>query len=402
MIENVIYDVVIIGGGPAAYEAGKYVASQRRSHILFEGNRVSEIGGQLIETSHIENFPGISLIDGKSLMFNMRNNAQNQGCVIKSEKVMKIDVQPEKSESSTLSSPLIKYFIIYSEPRQQLQMFEDDDSDSDNETTTTTTKTKAPALPTLTKTFSKQIIFATGAKPKRLLAVPGESDYWCRGISSCAECDARLPRFRNKDIVIVGGGDTAMGFIDYLANYVKHIYVINRGDQLRACVATQEKIKRKWAWEEKNENENKNKQQEPKITWLMNSQISGFMGNEENGLDEVSIYNQKTEIKTSLKVTGVFYAIGHTANLDLVYNSEYLSKNLKLIGSHELGNRIIDTNITNNNTNIKMRTGTSIPNFFVAGDVADDIYRQAGTAAAFGIMAAIDSRNFEMYNNCKQ
>lgn len=304
--------LVIIGSGPAAYTAAIYAARANLNPIVYEGFMSGPIGGQLMTTTEVENFPGFpGSILGPKLMENMQLQAKKFGSVCLTEDVLSIDlskrpflVKGTKSEISTHS-----------------------------------------------------IIIATGANAKRL-DIPGAKDdeFWQKGVTACAICDGAAPIFRDKDLFVIGGGDSAVEEAVFLTKYGKKVYIVHRRDQFRAS-----KIMARRALDH------------PKIEVLWNSEIIEILG--DNVVKQVVIKNNKTTKTEKRDAAGVFFAIGHTPN------TCFLNSQLTL----------------QPNGYIKVEKGTtktSIDGVFAAGDVQDYIYRQAITAAGSGCMAALDVEKY--------
>ncbi|MFA7298127.1 MAG: thioredoxin-disulfide reductase [Candidatus Absconditabacterales bacterium] len=307
-------NLVIIGSGPAGHTAAIYAARANLNPIMYEGFMAGGIaaGGQLTTTSKVENFPGFPEgIDGLELMMNMRQQSINSGTRIETKTIDKVD----------FSGQAIKLF-------------------SGNEIIE-----------------AKSIIIATGATAKRL-GIPGEKEYRQKGISACAVCDGGLPIFRNKVVVVIGGGDVAMEEAQHMTHFASKIIVLVRTDKLRASEVMQARAKA-------------NK----KIEFKRFTQASEAQGNDM--LTGVKVVNNQTKQEEIIECSGLFYAIGHTPN------TEFLG------GQIELDD---DGYILANNTI------TNVPGVFAAGDVADKKYRQAITSAGSGCAAALEAQNYLQEN----
>jgi thioredoxin reductase (NADPH) len=306
-----IEDVVIIGSGPAAHTAAIYAGRAALTPLMFEGLFASGVaaGGQLTTTTEIENFPGFLDISGPELMTKMRDQAAHWGTKIFTETVDSIDVS---------QSP----FTVVSDSQ--------------------TVKTKT-------------IIIATGATAQRL-GLPGEETYWQKGISACAVCDGALPIFRNKPMVVIGGGDTAAEEATFLTKFASTVHLLVRRGEMRASKAMQQRVF-----------DNK----KIKIHW--NTEATEAVG--EKLLTGVSVINSKTKETQTITASGLFYAIGHTPN------TTFLDNQLELDSTGYI--------ITKNGT-----PETSIPGVFACGDVQDKVYRQAITAAGSGCQAALLAERF--------
>ncbi len=298
-------NVVIIGSGPAGYTAAIYAARANLSPVLLAG---MQPGGQLTLTSDVENWPGEPEgILGKELMENLKKQAERFGTEM---------VQDIVTEIVGTQSP----FTV--------------------KTTTQSIETRA-------------VILATGASAM-WLGVPGEEQLQGKGVSACATCDGFF--FREKDIVVVGGGDTAMEEATYLTRFAKHVTVIHRREEFRASKIMIEKAKNN-----------------PKIEFLMNSVVEEIVG--EDHVTGVRTRNVVTNEESMLPCDGVFMAIGHKPNTEFVKN---------LITLDEKGYIVTE----------EKTTATNIPGIFACGDVMDHVYRQAVTAAGTGCMAALDAERW--------
>ncbi len=316
MEKNKIHKVVIIGSGPAAHTAAIYAARANLEPVMFEGFMAGGIaaGGQLTTTTEVENFPGFPEgISGPELMEKMRKQSLKFGTTIITETIFKVDFSTRP-------------FKLWREG------FEEED----------------PVL-------AHSVIIATGATAKRL-NIKGEDLFWQRGISACAVCDGALPIFRNKPLVVVGGGDSACEEATYLTKFGSVVYLIHRRDKLRASKIMQERVMKN-----------------PKIKIIWDSAVIEALG--DNVLQKVKVQNLKTNQVQELEANGLFYAIGHKPNTD------------SFVGQIELDED--GYIITKPGT-----TQTNIAGVFAAGDVQDKRYRQAITAAGTGCMAALECEKF--------
>jgi len=306
-----MYDVIIIGSGSAGYTAAIYSCRAGRKTLLIAG---SIPGGQLMLTSDVENFPGFpESIVGPELMEQMRKQAERFG--------------PE---------------IVY-----------DDASDVDF-------KSRPFNVTVGKKTYEgKTVIISTGANAK-WLGIPSETKFRGHGVSSCATCDGYF--FKEKNVVVVGGGDTAMEEATFLANITKKVTVVHRRDKLRASQIMQERSLRN-----------------PKISFVWDSVVKEILG--DNNVTGVTSKNLKTGKEQLLKTDGVFVAIGYEPNTSIFKGQIDLDPKGYIITHKE--------------------TETNVPGVFAAGDVRDFRYRQAITAAADGCKAAMDADRFigEHYKN---
>src|SRR3989344_3157339 len=298
-----MYDVIIIGSGPAGLTAAIYTTRANLKTLVIAGGKW---GGQLMLTTLVENYPGFPEgIDGPVLMENMKKQSEKHGAEILYQDFKKGDFS---------KAP---FKIVTGEGE-----FE-----------------------------AKAVIIATGADTK-WLDVPGEKEKIGRGVSSCAPCDA--PFFRNKKVIVVGGGDSAMEEALVLTKFATSITLIHRGDSFRASEIMQKRVK-----------------EESKIKILFNTEIKEIMG--ENNVTGVRLFNNKTNKEEEMAIEGVFVAVGHIPN----------SKVFEGIDRDERGFiRVHDHYKTN------------IDGVFVAGDVHDAEYKQAVTAAGFGSAAALEAERW--------
>ncbi len=305
MIENQ-YDVIVLGGGPAGLTAGIYLA-RAKSNVLILDNGTP--GGQMILTYEIANYPGFESISGYQLSSNMARQAKSFGCTIKSN-VKISDIRFGKEEHE-----------IALENGETYQ---------------------APAL-----------ILATGGR-SRMLNVPGEAEYKGRGISYCATCDGDF--FQDKEIVVVGGGNSALEEAVSLTKYASKVTILHEFDHFQAF-----------------EQAVREAEEHPKINFIMDSHITGFYGDE--SLRKIEYTNLKTGVESELAIDGAFIFIGYEANTGAFKNSE-----VKL----NQWNEIV--------TDEKLQT--NIPGVFAAGDCRTKQYRQITTAVADGTIAALNALNY--------
>ncbi|EGK69219.1 thioredoxin reductase [Chlamydia abortus LLG] len=304
--------VIIIGSGPAGYTAAIYASRALLSPILFEGFFSGVAGGQLMTTTEVENFPGFPEgILGPKLMENMKSQSSRFGTQILPKDVTSVDFT-------------IRPFVVMSNEE---------------------------------KYTCDACIIATGASAKRL-EIPGAADneFWQKGVTACAVCDGASPIFKNKDLYVIGGGDSALEEAIFLTRYGKRVFVVHRRDTLRASKAMIKKA-------ESNE----------KISFLWNSSIVKISG--DTFVRSVDILNNVSKEVFTRDAGGVFFAIGHKPNTD------FLGGQLAL---DEHGYIITEPGTCR----------TSIPGVFAAGDVQDKHYRQAIIAAGSGCMAALEAERF--------
>ena len=302
-----IEKVLIIGSGPAGYTAAIYAARSGLKPLLISG---LEPGGQLMITTEVENFPGFeNPVQGPWLMEQMKNQALSFGTKIHNDRVVKVEFN---------NYP----FQVITEKNSQISSY--------------------------------SVIISTGAKAK-WLDIPGEENFMGFGISACATCDGFF--FKNKDVAVIGGGNTAVEEALYLSNLCKKVTLIHRRNQLRAEKILQDRLVQK---------------KNVRILW--NSVVNEFIGSDKpKTLEKLLISSGKKSLE--LKVDGAFVAIGHSPSTEIFKNS----LNMDSEGYIHTENK---------------STKTSIDGIFAAGDVTDKIYRQAVTAAGMGCMGALEVEEF--------
>ena len=300
-----IHKLIIIGSGPAGLTAAIYAARANLNPVIVDG---SEPGGQLTKTTYVENWPGEKSILGPQLMMKMREHAQHFGTQFVDGKVTSVDFSQ-------------KPFTITIDDKKQLQ--------------------------------AHAIIIATGATPKTL-NVPGEKEYWGKGVTTCAVCDGAF--YPDKDTIVIGGGDTSMEDASFLKKFTKKITIIHILDKLTATHAMQQRVIN-----------------DPDIKIIYNSTVTEFIG-DGNHLTSVVVTNQESGEKTTLKADGAFIAIG-------------LSPNSAPFKGHIACN-------AGGFIEVQKDVKSSIEGVFVAGDVHDYRYRQAITAAGAGCMAALEAERY--------
>jgi thioredoxin reductase (NADPH) len=342
--------VVIIGSGPAGWTAAIYAARANLEPLVYEGATTEENRlkgmlplGQLALTTEVENYPGLPRaqsreflrsalspdrlpywvqadkpqpshgVNGPELMELMRQQAVNFGTRIVSDDVVRVNFKRHP-------------FVL--ETRQQ------------------------QTVEALT------VIVATGARAN-YLGLPSEARFKNNGVSACAVCDGALPRFRNRPVVVVGGGDSAVEEATYLSKYASTIYLVHRRDQLRASKIMQQRALDNSKFD---------------IKW--NRTLQEVLGSDKEGVTGVRLGSTVGSETEELPSAGVFLAIGHTPNTDFLQGQVELDEAGYI--------RWLEAN----------RTSTSVPGVFAAGDVADSRYRQAVTAAGSGCMAALDAERW--------
>ncbi len=300
--------VLIIGSGPAGYTAGVYASRAMLSPILVQG---IEPGGQLTTTTEVENYPGFTEVQGPDLMVKMQEHAQAMGCEIIGDIITDLDVSERpfkaKGDSGTLYT-------------------------------------------------ADAVILATGARAK-WLGLDSEEAFKGFGVSACATCDGFF--YRGQEIVVVGGGNTAVEEALFLTNFASKVTLIHRRDELRAEKILQDRLL-------KNE----------KIETLWFNTLEEVVGDDNpKGVTGVKVRNVNTNEITEIPCAGVFIAIGHAPATELVK----------------------DTLELHNGGYVKVEPGTTrttVPGVFAAGDLTDHVYRQAVTSAGMGCMAALDAEKF--------
>lgn len=297
------YDVIILGSGPAGLTAAIYTTRASLKTLVIAGEKW---GGQLMLTTEVDNFPGFPEgIQGPDLMANMRKQAERFGAEF---------IDENFKEGDFNASPF-----------------------------------KVTAAD---KTYEgKSVIIATGADTK-WLDVPGEKERIGRGVSSCAPCDA--PFFRNKKVIVAGGGDSAMEEACVLTRFADEVTIVHRRNEFRASQIMLDKAKAN-----------------PKIKFVLNSQITEILG--ENKVTSVKIKNNETGEEKEMPMDGVFVAIGHIPNSKVFPGIDVDEKGFILVHEH---------------------TKTNKEGVFVAGDVHDRQYMQAVTAAGFGCAAALETERW--------
>ena len=310
------HDVIVIGSGPAGLTAAIYTARASLAPLVLEGEPSStsdQPGGQLMLTTEVENYPGFPEgVMGPELMMNFRAQAERFGAKIETVKATRVDFS-ERPFKVWVGDP------------------------------------EAPEPTYLGKT----VIVSTGAK-SLMLGLPNELSLVGHGVSTCATCDGFF--FRDQEIAVVGGGDSAMEEASFLTKFASRVTIIHRRDELRASKIMQD---RAFA--------------NPKIEFLWNSEVTEIKG--DSKLEGVVVTDTETGATSDLAVTGLFVAIGHKPNTDLFVDQLDMKDSGYLITKSP-------------------SSYTSVDGVFACGDVQDDVYRQAITAAGSGCTAAIDAERW--------
>ncbi len=298
-------NVVIMGSGPAGLTAAIYTTRAGLDPLVIGG---AEAGGQLMLTTDVENYPGFAdPILGPALIAAMRAQAERVGAEFHNEDATAVDLSARPFAITVGSGETVK---------------------------------------------TKALIIATGAKAK-LLGLPGEQQLMGRGVSTCATCDGFF--FKGRDVIVVGGGDTAMEEALYLAKLATSVTVVHRRDELRASKILQDRAKGR-----------------KKIEFLWSTVVTEILGN--GKAHSVRLKDLKTNREFERPIDGIFVAIGHTPNTDLFRGQLAMDENGYIQRTDQ--------------------SGTSVEGVFVAGDVHDHTYRQAVTAAGYGCEAAIDAERW--------
>lgn len=308
MTAEEVRNVIIVGSGPAGYTAAVYAARAQLDPVMFEG---IQHGGALMTTTDVENYPGFrDGVLGPDLMEQMRAQAERFGAELRTEDVDELDLTGD-----------VKHVTVAG-----------------------------------TRYAARAVILAMGAEP-RYLYVPGEQELLGRGVSSCATCDGFF--FRDQDIAVVGGGDSAMEEATFLTKFANTVTIVHRREEFRASKIMLDRARAN-----------------DKIRWQLNSQVTKVRG--ENKVDGVDVVDTVTGEESELDVTGFFLAIGHDPRSELARGQVDLDDDGYVLTQSEQ----------------HRSTYTNIPGVFAAGDLVDHTYRQAVTAAGTGCSAAIDAERW--------
>ncbi len=302
-----IRNVIIIGSGPAGWTAAIYAARAELKPLLFEG---AEPGGQLMTTTEVENYPGFEMgIQGPDLMSVMRKQAKRFNAEIISEKVESVDL---KTSPFKVVAKGVEY-------------------------------------------FAHTIIISTGASAKRL-GLESEKKLYGHGVSACATCDGFF--FKGKNVIVVGGGDSAMEESLFLTRFAEKVFIVCRKDAFRASKIMQDRVMK-----------------HPKIEVIWNSAIDEILGVDIGKVTGVRLKDTVTSVLREMPIDGVFAAIGHEPNVSLFTG-------------------VIEVDEKGYLKTVPGTTRTNIPGVFASGDVQDFKFRQAITAAGSGCMAALEAEKY--------
>jgi thioredoxin reductase (NADPH) len=301
-----VRDVIVIGSGPAGYTAALYAARAKLNPLVFEGSVTA--GGALMNTTDVENYPGFpDGILGPDLMDSIRKQAERFGAELVADDVLEVDLAATPKAVKTADGEFL----------------------------------------------ARSVIIATGSS-YRELGVPGEKRLSGHGVSWCATCDGFF--FREQDIAVIGGGDSAMEEATFLTRFARTVTIVHRRDSLRASKIMQDRA-----------------MSNPKIKFAWNSQVVEMLG--EDRATGLQLRDAETDAESVLPVTGIFVAIGHDPRSELFKGQ---------LATDDDGYLLVD----------EPSTKTAIPGVFAAGDVVDRHYRQAVTAAGTGCAAALDAERW--------
>jgi len=305
-----VHDVIVVGSGPAGYTAAIYLARAELHPLVFEGY---QYGGALMTTTEVENFPGFPQgIQGPELMAQIREQAERFGADLRAVDVDSVDLTGD-----------IKTVTVDGEVHR-----------------------------------ARAVVLATGSAA-RYLDLPDEQRLVGRGVSACATCDGFF--FRDQDIVVVGGGDSAMEEATFLTRFARSVTIVHRREEFRASAIMLDRAKH-----------------DPKIRWITNAAVTAVHGN--TAVTGVTLTDTRTGETTELGVTGLFVAIGHDPRSALFRDQVATDGEGYVLTGAQVG--------------AQASTGTSVKGVFASGDLVDHIYRQAITAAGSGCAAALDAQHY--------
>lgn len=302
-----VHDVIIVGSGPAGYTAAVYSARAELAPLVFEG---SQFGGALMTTTEVENFPGFAEgIQGPDLMMQMREQAERFGADLRMEDVTSMDLGGD-----------VKIVRVGDEEHR-----------------------------------ARAVILAMGAAA-RYLGIPGEQEYLGRGVSSCATCDGFF--FKDKPIVVVGGGDSAMEEATFLTKFGSSVTVVHRREEFRASKIMLERAK-----------------ENPKIDFVLNATVEEVLAGASGSVEKLRLRDTVTGETREIEAAAMFVAIGHDPRSELVRDQ-------------------VTVDAEGYVATVGETTATSLPGVFACGDLVDHRYRQAITAAGSGCSASIDAERW--------
>jgi thioredoxin reductase (NADPH) len=342
--------VVIIGSGPAGWSAAIYASRANLNPLLFEGTPKPDMIplGQLAFTTEVENFAGFPAGDIRAFVES----------AVDADRHWNLPPVPKGHEKDGRLHYAVQGVELMELMKQQALNFGtrvvgDDIVDVD------ISGTPLKVMPESGESVETHtLIVATGARAN-YLGLPSEEAFKNRGVSACAVCDGALPRFRDKPIAVIGGGDSAVEEATYLTAFASKVYLVHRRDELRASKIMQQRAL-----------------DNDKIEVLWSRVVDEVLGSDEDGVTGVRLNSTKGEAALEVEVVGMFVSIGHTPN------TGFLRDKLEMDDKGYI------------RWTAAFRTETSVPGVFAAGDVADDYYRQAITSAGTGCMAALDAERF--------
>jgi thioredoxin reductase (NADPH) len=342
--------VVIVGSGPAGWTAAIYCARAELKPLVFEGlgsKENTDSGrpplGQLYLTTEVENYPGFPFAHLQGFL---------DSAIAKDLSYLRYPA-PKDDGLHAVSGPDLMLLMKQQAINFGTRIVGEDIVDVELD--------KPPFRLTVSNGETVEadtVIIATGASAN-YLGLPSELHYKNRGVSACAVCDAALPRFRNKPAIVIGGGDSAVEEASFLTKYASRVYMVHRRDTLRASKIMQQRALGN-----------------PKIEMVWNHELAEVLGDDERGVTHGRLQSTADKSQRTVEASGVFLAIGHTPN------TAFLKGKLQMNAK----GYIVWTKA--------QRTYTSVEGVFAAGDVADDNYRQAVTAAGSGCMAALDAERY--------
>jgi thioredoxin reductase (NADPH) len=343
-----IENCIIIGSGPAGWSAAIYAARANVKPLLFEGAVTEENRlqgtlplGQLAQTTEVENYAGFPTGNLKAFL---------ETAIDPSRIAM---MPPIEEHPHAVTGPELMELMRQQASNFGTRIITDDIVSVDFSKRPFTLMAREQG------TFqSHTVIIATGARAN-YLGLPSEQAYKNRGVSACAVCDGALPRFRNKPLVVVGGGDSAVEEASYLSKYASKVFMVHRRAELRASKIMQQRALTN-----------------PKIEMVWNSAVDEVLGDPKLGVTAIRVKNINDGATRELPATGMFLAIGHTPNTDFLQGQLELSEKGYIRWT------------------APFRTYTSVEGVFSAGDVSDDNYRQAITSSGTGCMAALDAERY--------